>query len=294
MPSNVALGQSKDVRVRYEVPPGPATFAFRLTGRNAKIPLVAEPGPPGQFPFQGPLTQLPTECEGSSQLSALFAADLDNPTTLSAEPILGTAVAYDLLLPDNPVVPPFGDPNGPTGQQAGALVSPFFYKDLTSNSSPADERSFYVEPSITDTTITTWNDWAILPPVTTQAPIAADISKFDVLAQVPYSSYLPPNPSDPEHSLFGVRDNVDWSAQASVGIRFGGTVIGQTGRADVIASSTGARSVAGLRTGTDFSSSRQIVDGRGALISVVADRTVEAPVVATEAVVGTVTGAQRL
>jgi hypothetical protein len=171
---------------------------------------------------------------GSSNLTATFQTEIPSGK-LEPEDILTTVQNFDLLTCANPVAPPFLLPDDPKYSQAGSLVSPFFFKD-TSNPAAAsqpqflDERTLFVQPSLTEKVIQDWDGWAISP--TIPAENWADpnmLNQINVLAQVPVAGPVPISPGDPFYSVFPMQDLTDWVTHPAVTVSLGGVAIGQHG-----------------------------------------------------------------
>jgi hypothetical protein len=160
-----------------------------------------------------------------------------------------------LLTCGNPVAPPFLSQTEPLYQEAGGLVSPFFFKDTSNPNAGAqaafrDERTFFVQPSLTETVIDQWYDWAIL-----QSPPAQNwldpgvLNRVDVAAQVPV--LVPGNPGDPVYSVFPMQSTFDWATDPATAISYGDVLIGKGG--GIQAGNTSVARIAGSATGGVFS-----------------------------------------
>ena len=91
--------------------------------------------------------------------------------------------------------PQFLSPGESLDQEAGALVSPFFFKDTTDPSN-SNELTFYVQPSLTETTIVDWLWWAI--PYSSPRFNWNDSNIFneiDIAPQVPVAGPIVVNPA---------------------------------------------------------------------------------------------------
>jgi hypothetical protein len=159
----------------------------------------------------------------------------DGTPNWDTEHILNATGNYGLLSCANPVVPPFVDPNAPFfDQDAGGLVAPFFFKDV-SNPNPgpnafSGDLTFFVQPSLTETTIDQWDWWAIAPVQPVQN--WADPGLFDnikVIAQVPSAVRVPVNPGDQVYSIYPIQGMGDWVTHPSTAISYGGSLIGKDG-----------------------------------------------------------------
>jgi hypothetical protein len=150
------------------------------------------------------------------------------------------------------VVPlPFLDSTEPLYNQAGALVSPFFFKDTSNPSaSPtnfADELTFFVQPSLTETTIDQWQGWAIAPPPPLQNWSDPTVfNNIPVVAQVPVAGPVPTNAGDPVYSIYSIQDTTDWLTNPATAVSYGGSVIGKTGGINVASLSSVAGAVSGI------------------------------------------------
>jgi hypothetical protein len=135
----------------------------------------------------------------------------------------------------NPVVPPFVDPNAPFFyQDAGSLVAPFFYKDTanpnTDGSSISHELTFFVQPSLTETTIMQWIWWAVYPSAPQQIwSDPAVFNNINVIAQVPMAGAILINPGDPVYSVYPMQNAVDWVTSPGTAVSFGNAFIGKGG-----------------------------------------------------------------
>jgi hypothetical protein len=199
--------------------------------------------------------------------------------TPQTETILKNGSRFELLTVPNPISPPFNTSSD--FWDAGGLVSPFFFHD---NSSPnadsssqfLDQRTYFVQPSLTETVIDYWFGWAIgpsTPTVNWYDPIY--LTNIPVVAQVPVAGPVPPNPGDPVYSLFPMQNLADWATSPGVAISYGGVSIGKTGGilntgllAVTGASASGASGVNALATtGTDRITTETLtVVGRQGLI----------------------------
>jgi hypothetical protein len=216
---------------------GGGGYAFRVTSKNCAPDFdqsywqAAAPNPYSSKDIDATLY------DGSSALSATFETDVQNSGsgTSDTEVILQTVNSFGVLACSNPVVPaPFLDPTEPLFNQAGALVSPFFFKDTrnlnATSTSFADELTFFVQPTLREKTIDQWNGWAIAP----QAPAQdwTDPSIFNnipVIAQVPVAGPTPINPGDPINSVFTMQNTTDWVTDPATALSFGGSLISKGG-----------------------------------------------------------------
>ena len=178
-----------------------------------------------------------TAYTGSTTLQSGFqsAISSDGTSTTNTENILQSVNNYELLTCANPVVPPFLPINDPDYQEAGSLVSPFFFKDAEnpnfgSQGTFQDERTYFVQPSLTETLLWEWEGWAVAPAQPTQLVVNPNVvNVINVIAQVPTAGPMPINPGDPVYSVFPMQILTDWMTTPGVAINYGGVAIGQNG-----------------------------------------------------------------
>lgn len=213
-------------------------YSFRITSKNCDLVLNQDflsKAPMNPYDTTGVDATLYT---GSGKLTSTFQSTFNasgnGPTT--TEPILQTVNSFALLPCSNPVVPsPFLSPNQPDYVQAGSLVSPFFYKDM-SDINTTDEMTFYVQPSLAETTITDWTDWAVV-----YSGVSAEVANGAIFATLPISAQVPtagpsaPVEIDQTHSLYSVSAATDWITSPTTTIVYNGTLVGQSGGIDLAA-----------------------------------------------------------
>jgi len=201
----------------------------------------------------------PTVYTGASSLEASFETNVasDNTGTPDVEPILQTVNRFAILPCGNPVTPSgFLDAREPLYAEAGSLVSPFFYKDtgnpgVASDQQFSDELTFFVEPTLTETTIDQWEGWAVPPPRPPAEWADANLlSQIPIAAQVPVPGSAPVNPGDPILSIYPVKQTTDWLTGATTAVSFGKTYIGKTGGINPHVIATLAASGPGANAGT--------------------------------------------
>jgi hypothetical protein len=246
----------------FGLDPGPAAplpnYSFRVTSKNCDLVLSDDFynfAPMNPYDTPGVDATLFT---GSGSLSATFQNTFNSSGggTSTTEPILQTVNSFALLPCSNPVVPaPFLDPTQPDYVQAGSLVSPFFYKD-TSDPNTTDEMTFYVQPQLTETTITDWTSWA----VSYASPVAslssgAYLNGLPISAQTPTAGPAGALTVDQSSSMFPLKNSPDWLTSPNTTVLYNGTVVGKTGGINVnsqpasIATKIGAHALtAGART----------------------------------------------
>lgn len=216
-----------------DIGPAPTpTYSFRITSKNCDLVLnddFMNAAPPNPYDATGVDATLHT---GFGSLTATFQSTFNasGSGSTTTEQILQTVNSFGLLQCANPVIPsPFLDPTEPQYQQAGSLVSPFFYKDL-SDISTSDEMTFYVQPSLTETTVTEWTGWAVSLPVVSPVLSSGEIfTTLPVIAQVPIAGPTPVLVADLTHSLYAMQPTTDWLTAPTTTILYNGTLIGQSG-----------------------------------------------------------------
>ena len=216
------------------IPPQP-TYTFRVTSKNCDLVLEDDFYNTSPFNPYDATTVDATLFTGSGALSATFDNFITPPggattMTTNTEQILETVNSFALLPCSNPVVPsPFLDSSEPDYIQAGALVSPIFYKDMH-DASTTDEMTFYVQPTLTETTIDNWIDWAVrYSPVDTYVSSGAYLKDIPILSQAPNAGPGVPVEIDADQSLYAIQDTADWLTSPATTVLYGGTLVGQYG-----------------------------------------------------------------
>ncbi len=238
-----SLGNEGAVRIHIDFPQvfmGPQFYvqqAFRITSKNSDPdfgPQYWEP--PQTMPYNTPGVDA-TFFTGSTNLLASFQSQIKTAgsSTTEHENILNSLNNFALLTCANGVAPPSLDPSEPLYRDAGGLVSPFFFKDTSNPGAGAqtafrDERTFFVQPSLTETVIDEWNGWAI--PYSTPAQNwlhPGVVDNINVAAQVPAVGPVPIVLGDPVYSVFPMQNMIDWVTDPAVAGSYGGASIGRTG-----------------------------------------------------------------
>ncbi len=211
-------------------------YAFRVTSKNCDPAFGANGSAPPSMPYATSAIDA-TFYTGSRTLSASFESRIESEgkSTPETQPILNDVRQFELLSCSNPVAPPFLPAGDPLYWQAGGLVSPFFFKDSANPSAGLgskflDERTFFVQPSLTETVVSEYNGWAIAP---AQPPVQVWIDphyweeELVLVAQVP----KPPGPPDPDpvYSIFPLQDRTDLFTNPTVAVSYGGVLIGEKG-----------------------------------------------------------------
>jgi hypothetical protein len=126
--------------------------------------------------------------------------------------------------------------------QIGSLSSPFFYED-TSDPNASQELTFFVQPTITEKSVSRWNRWAIAPSY--PALSHTDPNYWNVLMLTPQIPTLPvPYRADVEAS-FQIQPNVDAIVNPATQITYGTSAIGSQGM------TTAPATLAGKTTAAD-------------------------------------------
>lgn len=212
-----------------------ANHTFRVTSKNCDPDFSsAYWQAPQSYPYDAPGVDA-TFYTGATNLTATFQSQIqtNGTSTQETENVLNTVNNFDVLTPSNPVVPPFLSPSEPLYAAAGALVAPFFFQDTSNpgaagNAAFRDERTFYVQPSLTETVVEEWDGWAIFTSPAQVVLNPAALQQINVVAQVP-ATPIPVNSGDPVHALFQLQDTADWVTAPSRLISYAGVPIGKTG-----------------------------------------------------------------
>ena len=221
-----------------------ANPAFRITSKNCSPdlnPAYWVPGATSPYNVSGIDATFYT---GSSNLSASFRTNIqsDGSSTVETETILNTVQNYEVLACSNLIAPPFlpaSDPFGPNNPllywEAGNLVSPFFFRDTSNPGAAApqptflDERTFFVQPSLTETVVREWLGWAIVPYWPAQVWKDPSLIKMiPIVPQVPVP-LTAVTLGDPVYSLYQMRSQTDWLSNPAVTVTYGGTAIAKAG-----------------------------------------------------------------
>lgn len=226
------------IHLDFPDPQGPPdTYSFWVTSKNGNPDFGAKyaQGAPIN-PYYTAWKPDSTEFDGAGTLGVWFTG-VDpvsaDPTTVY-ETILEKVNAYGLVLCANPVTPVFLSPTDPLYQEAGSLVSPFFYKDINragSASATRDESTFFVVPDVTEVTVEKWRGWVIgIPPVPIDVNNTPVWQNIGVISQVSSLHLVPPlGDPEPGDALYTVADRTDWLTNASTVVAYGSTQIGLSG-----------------------------------------------------------------
>jgi hypothetical protein len=225
-------------------PPTPPNYMFRITGKNCELLLSSAPAEsmPGT-PYSAKTIKA-TVRTGKSSLTASFQGKIssDGSSTGDTENILQTLGDFALLSCSNPVsASAFLDPNEPQYQEAGTLISPFFYKDIGNISNVSDSHlTFFVQPSLTEKTSMEWDGPAI-PPLAPEEnwADASVLSQISVRSQAAITGPAPVEAGDAVYSRFPMQNVVDWVTNPNTAIIYGNALIGKNGGISSQAASQG-------------------------------------------------------
>jgi hypothetical protein len=210
------------------------TYSFRITSKNCDLIVngdYLDLPPPNPYDASGVDATLHT---GYGSLTSTFQTSFfegSSSGSTTTEQILQSVNSFGLLQCANPVVPaPFLEQSAPQYQQAGSLVAPFFYKDL-SDISTTDEMTFYVQPWLTETTVIDWIGWAVpLPEVSPVLLNGGEIfNNVPVIAQVPTAGPLLLPVPEEVHSLYAMQSTTDWLTAPTTALSYNGTIIEKSG-----------------------------------------------------------------
>jgi hypothetical protein len=204
-----------------------ANHAFRITSKNSDAAFSGRLwSAPPEMPYNAPGVDA-TVYEGTGSLQSSFQSDITSTSSQTeTEQILQTVHDFAVVTTANAIAPPFLDPSEPDYWEAGTLVSPFFFKDRAHPANPT-ETTYFVQPSLTEVTLTEWVGWAI-PPTTGGATRKPWLDGATIVAQVPRSP-IPIDPGDPMQAIYAVKPQVDWTTNPATAIAYGDTYVGANG-----------------------------------------------------------------
>ncbi|MFL6201533.1 MAG: neuraminidase-like domain-containing protein [Thermoanaerobaculia bacterium] len=192
--------------------------AFRVVSKNSAPEVVSlDPLEPFAPPYTLDHAGINRHA-GSDLLEVNFSAKSKNEGSgwydfvSPPREILGQAESFLLLV---------GNPPELVAPDVAPLISPFFFQDRQS--------TFFIEPTLTETTITEWEDWVI--------PVAQPKPKDDlpITAEVP--EWLDPGGPveiDPL-ALFEIQAATDWVTAPTTLLQFDQAWVGPAGGVDVLA-----------------------------------------------------------
>jgi hypothetical protein len=221
---NQEQGEEAGVQIHLT---GAMTQTFLLRGRNSTV----ERGTPAQrppIPYNAGTATI-NRYRGSGSLTVRFtqkftsvngAAETPTSSTLS---ILAQCGPYSVLPSANAIAIGAGD--------IGTLVSPLFFQDAS--------RTFFVEPSLLETTTESWEEWIVPDPDPGISFELDDIADRAVVPFIPHNEFRVPdmihpgNPLlDPWPELTSARP-VDVITSPDVAVLFDDTVLGSRGGLDL-------------------------------------------------------------
>ncbi|HEY9419811.1 MAG TPA: neuraminidase-like domain-containing protein, partial [Thermoanaerobaculia bacterium] len=202
--------------------------SFYLAGRNS-TPVKADGGSPLPANPYSAKTALATRYEGSGALTVEFKRRIvteegkDPVPTVDTPDILRKGGDYTLLPCDNDIT--LGSP------EIAALAEPVFYQD--------NAYTLFVEPSVTERTITDWEDWITpMPKPKPEWERPEWWKDIVVTPKVPRPRPIPVDPDDPTwrnpigpESLISLEIEQDWLVNPRTGLLFEGELIAPGGRA---------------------------------------------------------------
>ena len=195
------------------------TTAFRIVGRNSPAEVVLRsPLQPYESPYEDDGAEA-NRYLGSGPFEVTFVETVEKveynggsgvSTDWVTKPILSKSDKFSLLIPG--ALPELVAP------AIAHLVNPFFFADRN--------HTFYVEPTLTETTYVDWEDWAI--------PVA-EAPEFDL----PITAEVPEwvNPGGPVEidplARFDIQETSDWLATSGIVLQFDQALIGAAGGIDL-------------------------------------------------------------
>jgi hypothetical protein len=270
----------------------PISRSFHLVSRRAS-PEAATYGSPPRMPFTIDATRKrATRYVGSGNLTVTYAQRISTePGKSRTEPVrvLDKAGNFTLLACDNTIglavsKEAWQDAERPAQVKAAleasiaeieGLMKPVFFADPV--------HTLFVEPDVTERTIEEWQEWVTRTPVPSaeEPPWEIDPGWFDQYVLPAWPLWPPilrkePDPldllSDPpgDWSILTEHQGVDWLVNEATVLKFGGELIGSTGRVaiDVAAPSgpTGAPiggTLVKLATGSEMDAGAVAFVGQG-------------------------------
>ena len=203
----------------------PADFAFKVVSKNSPPEIVGGDAPVDPpYTFSGSAT---THYTGQDPLQVTYVDEIvmggfrsrasQTTQAILSLPGQGAGNSFSLTVCGTPVT--IG-----SGSGIGSLVSPFFFQD--------NQNAFFVQPWLTETTVTEWGGWVIPSP-----PAPPWVADPDWWKNLPLESAVPaiqgPTPSAgtalAPGSRFNIKVPVDWATHPATVVQYGSRFIGQTG-----------------------------------------------------------------
>lgn len=204
--------------------------AFEVAGKNSPPrPVEGEAWDPFEAEPYSITGARAGHYTGSDALTVTFAERVETEggespeTTMVDRDVLASGQgSYSLLLPSNRFEL--------RERTFGPLIRPLFYQD--------SRNTFYVEPSVTETTIEEWDDWVVrVPGVVTAVDVPELWREVEIAPAVPKPE--PPILTDPgvidpigPYARFRLREERDWVTSPGTFLRFDDRVVGETGGLD--------------------------------------------------------------
>lgn len=247
-PAEARRGKKKKHGLRFVAAPQPRpeyrpkTFTFRVVSKHSP-PVFATGNPQDPPPFPE-LTAATTHFIGTRTFQVQYTESLQSvdgrpPTaTLSRQNILqrqgkDAGATHSLTI--------LGTALQAQQPEIGTLISPFFYAD--------SQNSFFVEPTLTETTLDKWEHWAIPIPRADSHGAGAGPHVVAAFPQYAHPKSLPKgvSPFDgtfDSASRFKVNIQTDSVTDNAAVLHFGGTRIGTEGGSGASAPRTAAKPAA--------------------------------------------------
>jgi len=205
------------------------TLYFRVVSKNSRPEIRPQLGVIGPTSPYSPQNKTYNRYAGSGALSVTFVQQVvttdgnEKADPPAPQTILSKGDGYTLVPSSNQMKLP--------NAEFAPLISPVFYAD--------DVYTFFVEPSLTETTVDKWQGYTIPRPshkpkwdeyVVQSPPISARIPpKYLQEALKLNKNMLQLDAVDPL-ALHAIKPNLDALTQPGIAVQFGDAVVGSTGR----------------------------------------------------------------
>jgi peptidoglycan hydrolase-like protein with peptidoglycan-binding domain len=201
---------------------------FRVVSKNSRPQLKYDFGLFQPISRYSPKNKTYNRYEGSGALSVTFVQKIvttdgnKQASPPAPQPILAKGGSFTLLPSSNQMMLP--------NAEFAPLISPVFYAD--------DVYTFFVEPSLTETTVDRWEGYTIIRPshkpkwdeyILHPSPISPVLPLIYKQMVFKPKDVLQPEPVD-SLALHAIKPNLDALTQPSVAVQFGDAVVGRTGR----------------------------------------------------------------
>lgn len=209
----------------------PVSYHFRVVSTNSRptIAIVTALDKPQQPYVTGDTAYNRFTSPANGKLTVEFTEENktihDSAPTLTpaTQDILAQGGGYTLLVCSNPMRLP--------SREIAQMISPVFYQD--------DRYTFFVEPSLTETTVDRWEGYVITRPshkstwheyIATPPPLKPSIPPHYWAEQPKLGPGKPPKPEPIDQlAIHAIHDGTDWLTQPGMHVLLDGTVIGPTG-----------------------------------------------------------------